>query len=84
MQVDEAARVRIAEYMQRFDRDRDSEDVLFGTRTIGELTDEELALVYRRAARRVRILRAVLENEGAGVTAEHLADLILEGFQSIN
>ena len=81
VKADEAAKAKTGEYMQRFEKDRDSKDVLFGARTIGELTGEELAAVYRRAARRVRLLRLVLENDGAGATAENLAKLILEGSQ---
>lgn len=80
VQADEAAKAKVAGYMQRFEKDCSSKDFLFGERSIGQLTGDELAAAYWRAARRTRLLRLVLENGGVGATATNLANLILEGY----
>lgn len=74
--ADEDKRQHAVEQNRKMDARARAEDWLVGSRTVGEIDDQELRRVHRRALLRFRLLRSVLEEMTSGAPKETLHDLI--------
>jgi hypothetical protein len=79
LEVDAETRTRADDFKRKIELDRESTDVLFGSRTIGELPEQELRAVYRRASLRVRLMRGILAEIEGGYVPDRLSGLVVEG-----
>jgi hypothetical protein len=80
VQVDEANRAKAQELLCKIERDPESTDVLYEAQRIGELREEMLRQVYRRAAMRVNLLRCIWTDMEKGQTPSGISELVLAGF----
>jgi hypothetical protein len=79
VEVDTETRARADEYKRKLAADAESTDVLYGVRTISELSSQDLRAVYLRASLRVQLLRCVLGQMDGSIAFDQLGRLIVEG-----